>query len=192
MAEWIYVDNSNVFIEGMRVSAVKKGMAHDVQDAMESNTVDFEYRIDFFKLYRFVAGEDKSNVARAVIFGSGPLENEKVRAVIEQAGFEVKTHGRNLSNREKKVDTDIVTEMVRDAYRNAKEGDTFNLVAGDKDYVPPVKRLVSDGIKVDVVFWNHVARELKDACSNFISLNEHLEILKPRVREAKKDIVQTA
>ena len=192
MAEWVYVDNSNVFIEGMRVSAVKNGMAHDVQDAIESNTVDFEYRIDFFKLYRFVVGADKSSVARAVMFGSGPLENENVRAAAEQAGFEVKTHGRNISNREKKVDTDIVTEMVRDAYRNAKEGDTFNLVAGDKDYVPAVKRLVSDGIKVDVIFWDHIARELKDACSNFISLNEHLEVLKTRVREPQEDIVQTA
>ena len=192
MAEWVYVDNSNVFIEGMRLSAVKRGMALDINDAIASSTVDFEYRMDFFKLYRFVTGGNKSSVARAVMFGSGSLENDNVRTMAEQAGFEVKTHGRNLSNKEKKVDTDIVTEMVRDAYKNANVGDTFNLVAGDKDYVPPVERLISDGMKVDVIFWDHAAGELKDACSNFISLNEHLEVLKPRVRDNQEDIVQTA
>ena len=70
----------------------------------------------------------------------------------EFAGFEVKVHARNFSNKEKKVDTDIVATMARDAYRNSKEGDVFNLVAGDKDYVPAVELMASDGIKVDVVF----------------------------------------
>lgn len=191
MTEWMYVDNSNVSIEGMRVSAVEKGMALNVRDAMESNTVDFDYRMDYFKLYRFVLGKG-SNVARAVMFGSGKLGNENVRLIAEKAGFEVKVHSRNLSNREKKVDTDIVTEMVRDAYRNATVGDTFNLVAGDKDYVPPVERLVADGMKVDVIFWDHAAGELKDACSNFISINEHLDVLKIRYREDQEDSIQTA
>ena len=167
----------------MRLSAVKKGMALDINDVIDGSTVDFEYRMDFFKLYRFVTGADKSGVARAVMFGSGSLEN--VRAMVEHAGFEVKTHGRNVSNKEKKVDTDIVTEMVRDAYRNAAVGDTFNLVAGDEDCVPLVERLISDGMKLDVIFWDHVARELEDACSNFISLNGHLEVLKPRVCEGR-------
>ena len=83
----------------------------------------------------------------------------------EFAGFGVKIHARNFSNKEKKVDTDMVATMVRDAYRNAKEGDTFNLAAGDKDYVPAVELMVSDGIKVDVVFWDHAAAELRNACS---------------------------
>ena len=193
MTEWVYVDNSNVSIEGMRVSAVEKGMALNIQDATDSSTVDFDYRMDYFKLYRFVVGTDRSSVARAVMFGSGRLENENVRVIAEKAGFEVKAHSRNFSNREKKVDTDIVTEMVRDAYRNAVVGDTFNLVAGDKDFVPPVERLVSDGMKVDVIFWEHAARELKDACSDFISMNEHLDLLKIRFREEQReDVVQTA
>ena len=152
MADWAYVDCSNVFIEGMRVSAVQNGMALDIADAMESSTVDFDYRMDFYKLYRFVGGEDKLKVARAVMFGSGNLENENVRVVAENAGFEVKVHRRNFANREKKVDVDIVTEMVRDACRNASEGDTLNLVAGDRDFMPAVERLVLDGIRVDVIF----------------------------------------
>ena len=192
MAEWVYVDNSNLFIEGSRVSATKNGMAADIHDAIVNRIIDFSYRISYAKLYRFITGSYRAKISRAIVFGSGSLENDRIRALVEDAGFEVKIHSRNSSNREKKVDTDLVTEMIRDAYRNAKEGDTFNLVAGDKDYVPPVERLISDGMKVDVIFWDQAARELKETCSNFISLNEHLEILKPRVRENRENMLQTA
>jgi hypothetical protein len=40
MAEFVYVDNSNVFIEGQRVSAVAKGMAMNIYDAMENRVLD--------------------------------------------------------------------------------------------------------------------------------------------------------
>ena len=68
--------------------------------------------------------------------------------------------------------------MVRDAYRNMKaSSDTIVLVAGDADFVPPVRQLVEDGFNVQVVFWDHVAKELKDVCSKFISLNGQLDYL---------------
>jgi hypothetical protein len=34
------------------------------------------------------------------------------------------------------------------------------------------------GFIVNVVFWNHASKELKDEASNFISLNQHLHELK--------------
>ena len=183
MSDWIYVDNSNLFIEGQRVSAVQNHMARDIYDSMENGIFDYSHRLSFAKLFRFITDSPKEEVGRAMIFGSGPLENEGIRGMAEFAGFEVKVHARNFSNKEKKVDTDIVATMVRDAYKNAKKGDTFNLAAGDKDYVPAVELMVSDGIKVDVVFWDHAAAELKNACSEFISLNPHLELLQPKPRE---------
>jgi len=65
--------------------------------------------------------------------------------------------------------------MTKDAYTQAdKDADIITLVAGDKDYVPAIKPLVADGFKVDVVFWNHAATELKEAASEFINLNPHL------------------
>ena len=66
------------------------------------------------------------------------------------------------------------------------------LVAGDKGYMPLVEQLISDGMKINVIFWDQAARELKETCSNFISLNQHLEILKPRVRENRENMLQTA
>ena len=179
MADWIYVDNSNVFIEGKRVSAVNQGFALDIYDAMSNRILDNEYRMSFGKLYEFVAGHDKATTARAMLFGSRPPQNDAIWDVARKAGFEVVTEDRNIANKEKKIDTGIVAAMTRDAYRNAKEGDTFTIVSGDSDYVPAILQLNEDGFNVDVVFWDHASRELKEAASQFISLNAHLDNLRP-------------
>jgi len=175
MAEFVYVDNSNVFIEGQRVSAVSKGMAMNLYDALNNGVLDFSYRLDFGKLHEFVAGNDASNIARAVLFGSRPPKNDTLWNLAQQAGFEVVVEDRNVKNKEKKIDTGIVVAMTRDAYIKAKKDkDVITLVAGDGDYVPAVKQLKEDGFTVEVVFWSHAAGELKKACSKFIPLDKYL------------------
>jgi hypothetical protein len=51
------------------------------------------------------------------------------------------------------------------------------LVAGDSDYVSTIKesRWMAN---VEVVFWNHVSRELRDVASKFIGLDNFLETLR--------------
>jgi uncharacterized LabA/DUF88 family protein len=178
MADWIYVDNSNVFIEGQRVSAVSKGMALDIWDAFENRVLDFEYRMSFGKLYQFVAGNNKADTARAMLFGSRPPQNDAIWEIAKRAGFEVITHDRNVANKEKKIDTGIVAALTRDAYKNASAGDIFTIVSGDNDYVPAVQQLREDGFQVDVVFWGHCGRELRAAATNFVPLDPHLNALR--------------
>jgi hypothetical protein len=50
MADGIYVDNSNVFTEGKRVSAVKQGLATDIWNAFDHRILDNAYRMSFGKL----------------------------------------------------------------------------------------------------------------------------------------------
>ncbi len=178
MAEFVYVDNSNVFIEGQRVSAVSKGMAMNIFDAINNRVLDFSYRLDFGKLHEFVAGNDPSKISRAMLFGSRPPKNDSLWKLAESAGFEVVVEDRNLCNKEKKIDTGIVAAMTRDAYTKAKKDkDVITLVAGDGDYVPAIKQLKDDGYNVELVFWNHAAGELKKACSRFVSLDKYLKYL---------------
>jgi uncharacterized LabA/DUF88 family protein len=179
VADWIYVDNSNVFIEGKRVSAIRKGLALSVFESIENRILDNDYRLSFGKLYEFVAGTVRSDTARAMLFGSRPPENDAIWGLAKKAGFEVVTEDRNASNKEKKIDTGIVAALTRDAYRNAKKDDVFTIVSGDSDYVPAVRLLIEDGFRVEVVFWDHASRELKEACSKFVSLNPHLDALRP-------------
>lgn len=170
MAEYIYIDNSNVFIEGKKIAA-KKGRT--------KRRIDDDYRLDFGELYDFVAESDPKKIARALLLGSSPPESDKVWSTAERVGFEVVVIERNVENREKKVDTGIVATMIKDAYtRVNRRKDTITLVAGDSDYVPAVKMLVKDGFHVEVVFWSSVSWELKKESSKFIELDKHLETLK--------------
>lgn len=178
MADWIYVDNSNVFIEGQRVSAVHRGFVPTIWDALDNRVLDPSYRMSFGKLYKFVAGEDVSVTARAMLFGSRPPQNDAIWQIAENAGFEVVVQDRNYANKEKKIDTGIVAAMTRDAYRSAKPGDVFTIVSGDNDYVPAVEQLREDGFQIDVVFWSHAGRELREIASNFIALDPHLDNLR--------------
>jgi uncharacterized LabA/DUF88 family protein len=179
MADFIYVDNSNLYIEGKRVSAVVRGLAMNIYDAMYNRILDHDYTISFGRLHEFVAGTDKSQIARAVLFGSRPPPNDSIWKYAKSAGFELVLEDRNVANKEKKIDTGIVSAMVKDAYKRAdKAKDTMVLVAGDGDFVPAVRDLREDGFRVDVVFWDHVAKELREAASGFTSLNDHLEFLR--------------
>jgi len=56
--------------------------------------------------------------------------------------------------------------------------DEITLVAGDKDYVPVVEKVRRRGLTFHVVFWDHAARELREACSAFVSLNQYLDHLR--------------
>ena len=69
---------------------------------------------------------------------------------------------------------------------------TITLVAGDGDYVPSFTTLRKDGFRVELVFWEHASRELKDASDQFISLNQHLRLLayyKTRSAEPNRPLV---
>ncbi|MDA7956748.1 MAG: NYN domain-containing protein [Gammaproteobacteria bacterium] len=178
MAEFVYVDNSNVFIEGKRVKAVATGRAPNIYVAQNENITDPSYKIDFGRLHYFIAGDDESKIKRCMIFGSRVPKNDSIWDMAKKAGFEIITEQRNFSGKEKKIDTGIVMSMSKDAYTLVdKQKDTITLASGDSDFVPLIKTLVADGFKVDVAFWSHASRELREACSNFIELNEWLDFL---------------
>jgi uncharacterized LabA/DUF88 family protein len=179
MSDYVYVDNSNLYIEGRRVSAVAQGLAEDIHEAMNDGILDHAYTISFGKLHEFLCGQDKRSIKRAALFGSRPPPNDGIWSFAKRVGFELHHEDRNVRNREKKIDTGIATLMTKDAYKegNATQ-DVFTLVAGDADYVPTVKELRADGYYVEVVFWNHAAKELRESASKFIGLDKYLEVLR--------------
>ncbi len=174
MGNLLYIDNSNVWIEGKRASAVSVGLAPDIWTAIRENTLDNNWKLDFGRLFEFAGGE-KRDVKRAALFGSRPPANDSLWAAAERSGFEVVVHDRNAANKEKKIDTDIVASMVEDSYERLTLGeDEVTLVAGDSDYVPALEKLRRRKIPVHVVFWGHASRELKEAATKFVSLDPFL------------------
>ncbi|MEX1107896.1 MAG: NYN domain-containing protein [Dongiaceae bacterium] len=177
--DYIYIDNSNLYIEGRRVSAVAGGLAPSIIDAMNTGTLDHGYTMSFGKLHEFLTGNDLSKIKRVALFGSRPPPNDSIWRHAKTAGFELHLEDRNYANKEKKIDTGIATLMTKDAYKHGDaKRDLFVLVAGDKDYVPTLNELTKDGYQVEVVFWNHASTELKKAASKFIALDPHLELLR--------------
>ena len=182
--DYIYIDNSNLYIEGRRVSAVVSGLAADIYQAMNEGILDHGYTISFGKLHEFLCGTDKRQIKRVALFGSRPPPNDGIWQYAKKAGFELHLEDRNYSNKEKKIDTGIATLLTKDAYKSdaykaGKPGeDTFVLVAGDSDYVPTINELKADGFNVQVVFWKHASRELREVATKFIDLDDFLDNLR--------------
>jgi hypothetical protein len=174
-----YVDNSNLYLEGRCVSAVRKGLpgARTIIEAMNNRVLDMTWQIDYRRLHEFGCG-DPATIGGANLWGSPP-PGDSFWAMVERHGFSVTKYDRNFANKEKKVDVAIAHRMTKDAYSGVvRRGiDEMTLVAGDGDYVPVVNGLVSDGFIIHVVFWDHAARELREAGGRFVSLDEHFEFL---------------
>ncbi len=97
---YTYVDNSNVFIEGQRNSAVKKGMAYNIFDAMNRGIFDFTWQIDYGKLHNLVCDGAK-NIGAANLWGSPP-PSDTFWKMVERKGFSVKTFDKSSAGKEKK------------------------------------------------------------------------------------------
>jgi len=178
MANFLYVDNSNVWIEGMHVSAVQSGSVPDIWTALKYKICDYNWKMDFGRLYEF-AGGNQSEVGRAVLYGSRPPANDSLWSIAKGKGFEVIVHDRNVKNKEKKIDTSIAADIIADSYELMKpNADEITLVCGDQDLVPAVEKVRKRGFEVQVVFWEHASRELKEAATKFIPLNEYLDHLR--------------
>lgn len=175
MGYYVFVDNSNVWIEGKYASAVKKGMATDICSAHDKKISDNSWKIDFGKLLSCAVDGDLQNVKEAIIVGSKPTQKDSLWKAMASAGFHVDTEQRNSSNKEKKVDTGIVQKINKKLFRESEEGDVFVLVLGDSDYVPTVEGVEEEGRKVKIVFWDNVAGELLVAASEYKCLNDCME-----------------
>lgn len=176
MVAFIYVDNSNVWIEGQRANAALRGqLGPDGQP-----TQDISWRYDFGALYSIAAG-DADAIGRSLLIGSRPPANDSLWALAESRGFEVEVFDRNASNKEKRVDTGIATRIVADAYEHMvpRGADaTAVIVAGDGDYVPPVQQLKRLNIHIHVVFWSHgLSADLRALADEYVNLDDHLACL---------------
>lgn len=172
---YTYIDNSNFFIEGQRVAAVQSGMAIDIYDAIDRRVFDFTWRPDYGKLHQLVCGDHKE-IGAAKLWGSPP-PSDSFWKMVEKKGFKVKTYERS-HGKEKKVDVAIAYEIAKDSPRIEKATSEITLVAGDKDFIPVVEDLVSEGYNVCVAFWDHAATEMKQKASSFFSLNAYLNHLR--------------
>lgn len=171
MALYVYVDNSNLWIEGMRLSAVRNGLASSVHDALARRVLDHSWKYDFGRLYRALCPEGQV-IGRSSLYGSRPPANDSLWQLARDQGFEVSTFDRNFANREKQVDVAIATQIMADSYERMAPRDKVVLVSGDRDYLPTIANLSSRGFETLVAFWEHATgSELKQPPIDFFALD---------------------
>ena len=129
----VLVDNSNVFIEGQKYSARIKGVTSLTPTGRYPR--DPSWRINFGGLLRYLAAGRE--IHAAILVGSRPPKNDEMWKMAEHH-FEVFLHDRDMNNREKAVDTELIvqgTEIICDA----PEAMVLVIASGDRDFIPLVK-----------------------------------------------------
>lgn len=90
------------------------------------------------------------------------------------AQFEVEALDRNFANKEKAIDTGIVQRIAKCLYREAKEGDVFILVMGDKDFIHSVQAIRAENCVAKVAFWDNASGELVSEADEYIDLTSNI------------------
>lgn len=176
MGQLLYVDYSNLHIEGGHLAAVSKGYALNIHEASSRNVFDYQWQCDFGRLFDVLS--QGLEVKRAVVFGSNREGQSSRWELAAQNGFEVVAHERDVHNREKMVDIDLALTVLEDALTSYQDGDIITLVTGDRDFVPLIDRLMKRRIPVRVMFWAHASRSLREHPGVFFSaLNPFLKTL---------------
>jgi uncharacterized LabA/DUF88 family protein len=129
----ILVDNSNLFIEGQKVSAWRKGQRGTGVPG-DRQPADISWRIDFANLLTKLA--DGKKIREAILVGSRPPPNDAVWTMAKQSGFTVITHDRDAANKEKAVDTELVAQGTLLIATTAPA--TLVIASGDRDFLPLV------------------------------------------------------
>lgn len=125
----IIVDNSNIWIEGMKYSAKVKGMP---LTAAGKEPCDFKWRIDFGKLLNVVS--EGKTIKKAILVGSRPPKNDSLWNAAKNKGFEVIVQDRNSQNKEKAVDTKLVAKGVQIICTSTPA--ILKVLSGDSDFGP--------------------------------------------------------
>ena len=163
----ILVDNSNVWIEGMKFAARKQGILRGPMD--DRDPQDWNWRIDFGSLLREVANGHK--IIQAILVGSEPPPNDTVWNAARQQGFEVITYQRRAAG-EKAVDTELVAQGLKFVYKHPNPA-ILKLLSGDRDFLPLVRSAYEEGWEMELwSFSSAISSELGLAAHRLNLLDE--------------------
>ena len=140
---FIYVDDSNMWIEAKKLAAVKSKL---------KCVEDPRLRLDIGKVTDVVA--NSREVVLGTLYGSEPPPVDTVWHKIRSRGWKVVTNQRSTyTNKEKQVDHQMVadiTALVSD--RSVAKGKVV-IVSGDADMIPAIKESLKRKWPVEIWMW---------------------------------------
>lgn len=139
---YVFMDNSNLWIEGQKVRA------KNLKDA----DIDPRFRIDHGGFLELVARE--RHIAQAKLYGSRPPDNDSVWEAARQKGFEVEIFERYPGGPEKEVDVTMGCQMVLALQNEANKSTmVFTIASGDRDFMFPIKHILQNEVHVEMWSW---------------------------------------
>ena len=151
---WIFVDDSNIWIEAMKLASKEKKF---------KTSHDHRIRIDIGQLTNAVASG--RTVSQGFLYGSEPPPIDTVWEKIQERGWKVETKKKHpITGKEKKVDTQLVADITERACNTPEhERSTIIIIAGDADVMPAIDKVLKNkGWNVEVYMWKAaMASELK-------------------------------
>jgi uncharacterized LabA/DUF88 family protein len=143
---FVFVDNSNVLIEGQRYAQMKhKGSSKRGYFRRDS------YQIDWGKFLYLLKEQDTRGFSDVpVLYGSRPPAEDSIWQRMRDDGLDVKLLDRNIRNKEKGVDMAMGMDIAQLIY-GSHTPRTIVMAAGDADYVPAIERAKAKNWTVETV-----------------------------------------
>lgn len=138
----IYIDNSNLFIEGQKFLARKLELRV---------SQDPRFRYENGKLQKALA--NKRSILETNLYGSEPPPLDTVWKAMEKVNIRVETSERNLKGEEKEVDVSMAVDIMEQVVLN-KDKKTLPIiimVTGDRDLIQAVKKAVAYNYSVEII-----------------------------------------
>ncbi|CAH1240535.1 Hypp6051 [Branchiostoma lanceolatum] len=154
---WIYVDDSNIWVEGKKVVGRARNFPRVVEDP--------RVRIDTGKLADLIAEE--RNVVMGTLYGSEPPKIDSVWRKIRERGWRVPQPKRKsyITGREKEVDSQLVADVTCLACETPEEKrGIISLVTGDADMMPVLQKILEKPPWIaEIWMWEHaISKKIKD------------------------------
>ncbi|EXJ55428.1 hypothetical protein A1O7_08355 [Cladophialophora yegresii CBS 114405] len=155
---YFFVDDSNIWIEAQKFAASGNSRMPKLTDSDS----DPRLRIDVGKLIDMLR-KDRSQGA-SFLYGSRPPPNDSVWNAFEKYKFKTKIYDR-ARGKEKEVDNSMATDLSHAAtdlsvraeydvkFKQQKANTIFVAITGDRDLLPPIKRVLESDIRVEVWAW---------------------------------------
>jgi uncharacterized LabA/DUF88 family protein len=127
------------------------------------------FRIDFGNLLleacRTIGGKSRA-IGSAYIAGVIP-DDDSFWKIAQNQGFIVRRGYLGSNNRSKQDDAYLVTDMTATLFERPGPS-TIVLVAGDADYVPPLKKALEKGWRTEIAFTNRsISKSLEHVVHEF-------------------------
>lgn len=152
---WIFVDDSNIWIEGKKLRAKVQHL---------KTTEDPRARIDIGRLTDVVA--KGRNVIKGTLYGSEPPKVDTVWNKIRKMGWVVPAPKKRslITGKEKKVDAQLVADVTELACTTDEtERGTIIIISGDSDATPAIEKVLRyQPWCIEVCMWDSaISKDLK-------------------------------